>query len=50
MSRIIERIVEALMLVTVVWLLAGCHTIDGLAKDVSWTACQVDKAIVVEDK
>lgn len=48
MGRIAERIIEVILILGVIYLLAGCQSVNGLSKDIRGLAHYVDTQIVDE--
>ena len=48
MKDVIQRVIEAVLLLAIVYMLAGCSTAQGLLKDVEWTSGRLADNITVE--
>lgn len=48
MSKLFERLIEAALILGLVWILSGCATVRGLAQDISWTADKIAENINTE--
>ena len=49
MSRIIDRVIDIILTLGLIFILSGCGTIKGIAHDTAWVASKVDDAIVVPE-
>ena len=49
MNNLLERLINAALIIALVWLLSGCQTVKGFAGDVSWSADTVNRAVVVPE-
>lgn len=48
MNQIIERLIEAGLILAIVFVLAGCNTVKGAAEDTAWLLDTVAKNISPE--